>query len=67
MYQRTRSQTHHRQTRHQSNLIRPMTANTENLKARVDLIFPMTPNTSNLKARDAIKIKGIGNARNRNC
>ena len=32
MYQRIRSQTDHRQTHHQANLIRLMTANTENQK-----------------------------------
>ena len=33
MYQRTRSHTHHHQTHHQENLIRPMTSNTSNIKA----------------------------------
>ena len=33
MYQKIRSQTHHHQTHHRANMIFPMTANTENLKA----------------------------------
>ena len=33
-YQRNRSQTHHCQTHHRVNLIRPMTANTENKRVR---------------------------------
>ena len=47
-YQRTWSQIHHHQTHHPANMIRPMTAN-----------------TANLKAIDAIKIRSIGNTRNR--
>ena len=65
-YQRTRSQTHHCQTRHRANMIRPMTANIASLEARTNMVRMMTENTANPKSRNAIKIKIIGNAQNRN-
>ena len=66
MYQRTRIQTHHCQTHHQTNLILPVTENKENLKSIANLIRPMTAKTENLKARDAIKRKSVGNSQNMN-
>ena len=48
-YQRNRSGSHHRQTRHQANLIPPMTENAANIEARANLISPMTENREHLK------------------
>ena len=46
-------------------MINPMTEGTANIEARENLIFPMTSTTENPKAINAIKIKIVGNTRNR--
>ena len=60
MYYQTQRQTHHR-----ANIIRRMTAIIENQEERADLIWPMIASTENPKARNVIKIKSVGNTRNR--
>ena len=49
MYQRTRIQTHHRQTHHRANLIRPMIEISAKLESRTTLIWLMITIKENSK------------------
>ena len=64
-YQQTWSQTHHRQTHHQANLICQVKSIAENPDARTNIIQLMISNTANPKSSNAIKRKSVRKTRNR--